>query len=63
MASTTRDTVEATWDGGQYVTPQGWASDDGNDWVDGAGLPVDTPQFRAVAIRLCGGPRDGVVVG
>jgi hypothetical protein len=65
----TKITVIATWFGtrGQYVCDAGragcWYSDDGDNWTSLDGLPVDSPEFHAVSIRLEGGQRDGVTVG
>jgi len=40
-----------------------YAAEDGNEWTDGAGVLVDSPEFHRATIRLFGGPRDGDVVG
>ena len=61
--------LAAEWcdDEQQYEIPSShqhdaWFSDDGDNWVDGAGLCADGDIFLAATIRLVGGPRDGETV-
>jgi len=57
------ETVAAEWsEGGYFVSAHDWHSADGDRWTDARGLEVEGGVFDALAIRLCGGPRDGEVV-
>lgn len=62
------ETHNAHWRGGgpgdgEYVvSPQGWYSADGDNWVDDSGRPVQTEEFHAATVVLSGGPRDGEYV-
>lgn len=56
--------VAAVWDGQMYrATGRDWSSADGDYWIDGAGLAVNTAEFYAVQIRLVGGKRNGELIG
>ncbi len=39
-----------------------WYSDDGSEWIDGCGSPIDTAEFRNASLALVGGPFNGDVV-
>jgi len=63
----TTNTITAKWDRTeQYVAiaPSGdeWYSGDGDEWLTGDGRAVETEEFEAATIELCGGPRDGETV-
>lgn len=59
---------KATWISDQYVvtdtgTAGEWYSKDGDNWSDQSGRPVTDSTFGESRIELCGGPRDGEIVG
>lgn len=54
----------ARWMGDQYVvtetgTEHEWYSEDGIDWVDESGRPIEDETFPAAVIEFIGGPRSG----
>ena len=55
--------IRAEWDGKRYVVNNyGWYSDDGNNWIDSSGRPVEESEFKLATIILVGGPRNDQVV-